>query len=239
MASHDPLSLEKIHDIPDPAARLSSKAVHDGGDPRALAAGAPEAAPPAERSPTRAERRTRARAAVVAAVAWVVAALAIFGIRPDIASPAAAAPLAAWVLGGAVALGLLLRPRARGLPAGVRAVQHALWMVPAVYVVVALIVAAPAEAPLTWQSVRGCLCIAGAMALGPLVAGALLLRGAFLSAPGWRGAAVGGLLGLAGSAGVHAHCSDRSLGHVLAAHGAAIAIAAAAGGALGRAGGRP
>ncbi len=125
------------------------------------------------------------------------------------------------------------------MPAGLRAVQHALWLVPAAYVIVAAIVAAPAEGPLTWASIRGCLCLSTAMALGPLVAGALLLRGALLSAPGWRGAAVGGLLGLAGSIGVHAHCSVRGLGHVLAAHGAAIAVAAAAGGALGRLGGRP
>jgi hypothetical protein len=226
MANVDPLSLEGMGEIPDPAAHLAGVAV-------------PPAAVPTQRSLTRDDRRVRVRAVSLVAVAWVAAALALFGVRSDIASIGVAAPIVAWVLGGAVVLGVVLRPRERGLPAGVRAVQHAIWVVPAAYVLVAALVAAPTEGPLTWASIRGCLCLSSVMALGPLVAGALLLRGAFPSAPGWRGAAVGGLLGLAGSIGVHAHCPVQGLGHLLAAHGATIAIAAVAGGALGCLGGRP
>ncbi len=254
MPSPDDLSLDAIRDIPNPLGARGGPAgpvtmggtpkppalpVTMGETPKPPALPVPEATPPAERSLTREEHRARTRTAAFAAVVWVAAAIALFGVRADIASPRVAAPIAAWLVGGALAFGVVLRPRARGLPAGVRAVQHALWVVPAAYALTAVLIAQPAEGPLTWASIRGCLCLSTAMALGPLAAGALLLRGALLSAPGWRGAAVGAVLGLAGSIGVSAHCPVESLGHILLAHGAAIAIAAAAGGALGRLGGRP
>jgi hypothetical protein len=76
------------------------------------------------------------------------------------------------------------------------------------------------------------------IAAGPLAAAAFFLRGAFLSAPGWRGAAVGALAGLAGSIGIHAHCPCQGITHLLFAHGTVIVAGAAAGGALGRIGGR-
>jgi hypothetical protein len=76
------------------------------------------------------------------------------------------------------------------------------------------------------------------MALGPLVAAALLLRRSFLAAAGWRGAAVGALAGLAGTLGVHAHCPCATVGHLLAAHGPSIAVGAVLGGVFGLARGR-
>ena len=88
------------------------------------------------------------------------------------------------------------------------------------------------------EPARTCLGISTLMTVGPLAAAAVLLRRSFLSAPGWRGAAVGGLSGLLGSAGIHAHCPCQTLGHLLAAHGAAIALGAVAGATLGRLGGR-
>jgi hypothetical protein len=226
MASPDPISLEGMDQIPDPAAR-------------ALASAVPAARPPSERALTRADRRRRSQVAVVFAAVWLGAVAVVLGLRPDLGSAAVAAPIVAWMVGGAVILGAVLRPRARGLPAGVRAVQHAVWIVPAAYVAGAVLVAVPSEAPLTWASIRSCLALSTLMTLGPLAAAALFLRGSFLSAPGWRGAAVGALTGLAGSIGIHAHCSCQVIGHLLAAHGAAILIGAAAGAALGRLGGRP
>jgi hypothetical protein len=215
-------------DIPDPIATP----VAMGGTPP------PAPAPPTERSPTRVERRRRGQAALLFGAAWIAAVVAVLGLRPDLASARVAAPIVGWLVAGAVLLRVVLRPGARGLPAGVRAIQHAGWIVPAANALGALIVAEPAEGPLTWASIRGCLCLSTLIALGPLGAAALFLRGSFLSAAGWRGAAVGGLAGLAGSLGIHAHCPVQGVGHLLAAHGAAIAIGAAAGAALGRAGGR-
>jgi len=211
-------------DIPDPAATASATV--------------PAPTFPTERSPTRAERRRRGWGAMVFAAAWIAAVVALIGLRPDLASPRVVLPIAAWLVAGAVVLGVVLRPGARGLPAGIRVVQHAVWLVPAAYALGAVIVAEPTDGPLTWASIRGCLCLSSVLALGPLAAAALFLRRSFLSAAGWRGAAVGGISGLAGSLGIHAHCPVQGVGHLLAAHGTAIVIGAAAGAALGRAGGR-
>jgi hypothetical protein len=49
---------------------------------------------------------------------------------------------------------------------------------------------------------------------------------------------VGALAGLMGSVGVHAHCPVDGISHLLFAHGAAILLGAAAGGALGHLRGR-
>jgi hypothetical protein len=228
MATHDPISLDAMGEIPDPVA----------GAPTYDAGPVPAASPPAERSPTRAERRARARVVVAFAALWMGAALAVFGLRSDAPSPGVMAPILAWALSGAAVLLLVLRPRARGLPAGVRVVQHALWVVPVAYAIGVAVFAGPGDGPLTWDGVRGCMIISTLIAVGPLAAAAVLLRGSFLSAPGWRGAAVGALAGLAGSIGIHAHCPAQGLSHLLAGHGTVIAAGAALGAALGRIGGR-
>lgn len=211
--------------------------------PNPLATSAPVAVPPpptlpTDPSPTRAERRTRAWGALLFGAAWIAVVVAVLGLRPNLASARVALPIAAWLAAGAVVLGVVLRPGPRGLPVGVRAVQHAVWLVPAAYALGAVIVAVPAEGPFTWASIRACLCLSTLIALGPLAAAAFFLRGSFLSAAGWRGAAVGALAGLSGSLGIHAHCPVQGAAHLLVAHGAAIAIGAVAGAALGRAKGR-
>jgi hypothetical protein len=176
--------------------------------------------------------------ALAFAGAWVAAGAVGFGLRPDLVSAGVIGPIAAWTLCGAVVLGVVLRPRARGLPVGVRALQHALWTVPAAYVAGAAIVNVPSSDPITWASIRGCLGTTTALTVGPLIAAALFFRGSFLSAPGWRGAAVGALAGLAGSIGIHAHCPKQALWHLLVAHGTAILAGAATGAGLGAIGGR-
>jgi len=225
MAS-EPMSLERLRDIPDPAAGVDATPV-------------PAATPPAEASLTRAARARRVVASIALATAWLLAVLFVVGFRPDLATPLVAMPIAAWLAVGAVLLGVVLRPRARGLPAGIRVVQHAVWIVPAIYVAVAVIVAAPSGLPLEWGTIRGCAAMSTSIALGSAVAAAIVLRGSFFSAAGWRGAAVGALAGLAGSVGAHAHCPVPDLGHLLAAHGAPIVLFALAGAVVGRLGGRP
>ena len=138
----DPLSLDGMDQVPDPAATVASAPV-------------PPAHLPAERSPTRADRRVLGRAALVFIVGWVAGLTALFGLRPDLATPGVAAPIAAWLTCGAVVLGVVLRPGARGLPAGVRAVQHTVWIVPLAYTAGAVLVAAPETEPFTWASLRG------------------------------------------------------------------------------------
>ncbi|MFT3768805.1 MAG: NrsF family protein [Minicystis sp.] len=223
MASADPYSLDGIDRIPDPAAHAARLPV-------------PPAAPPAEPSPTRDARRRLARVVVAVACLWLGAAVAAFGVRADIGEPLVIAPLAVWALTVVLGLVFVLRPRARGLPAPVRAVQHAIWIVPVIYVAAVLAVGAAAGGPaFGWGTVRGCLGMAHLIAVGPLAAAALLLRRSFVSASAWRGAAVGALAGLAGSLGVHAHCPVPALDHLLAAHGPAILVGCLLGGILGRA----
>lgn len=212
--------------IPDPAARVVGRTP-------------PPAIVPAEPSPTRADRARRSRVITAGAAGWIAALLALTGARPDLASPLVIAPLAAWTLACVIGLRLVLRPRDRGLPPGVRVVEHALWIVPALYVISAIAMsAANGDPPFAWSSVGACLTLTGVMSLGPLAAAALLLRGSFLSASTRRGAAVGALAGLTGSIGIHLHCPDASLGHLLAAHGPSIALGAILGAVLGRMRGR-
>lgn len=223
MMGADPYSLDGIDGIPDPAARIADR---DRPPPPAL---------PADPSPTRADRRRLARGAAVAAVAWVAAGLAMVGVRHDIATPLVIAPLAAWSLAVVLGLALVLRPRARGLPAPVRVVQHALWIIPAIYAAGVLLVGATSGGPpLEWASLRGCLAVSHVMAFGPLAAAAVLLRRSFLSASTWRGAAVGALAGLGGSLGVHAHCPAPSFDHLLLAHGPSILVGGILGAIFGR-----
>jgi hypothetical protein len=224
MTLPDPLSLDGLDQIPDPAATVPRAAV-------------PPATMPTEASPTRAERRRRVLLASALGVAWLGAVVVRLGVRADISAPAVAAPLATWVLTLAMGLLLVLRPGPRGLPPGVRAVQHALWIVPAVYVVVATLAARPAGEP-GWAAGSTCLVVAGLMALGPLAAAALIFARAFPSASTWRGAAVGALAGLSGAIGIHAHCPYQSWGHLLMAHGPVIVVGAVLGGLFGRTRGR-
>lgn len=224
MSRVDPVSLDDIGRIPDPQRAPPPP---------------PPAAPPAEPSPTRQDRRRRARAVSLAAATWVAGAVAVFGARADLATPAVMAPLALWAITITLGLAAVLRPRARGLPAPVRAVQHAIWIVPAIYAITVLITASPSgDPPLGWATIRGCLSLSAVMAAGPLLAAAVILRRSFLSASGSRGAAVGALAGLAGSFGIHVHCPIPSVDHLLAAHAPAILLGALAGAAFGRARGR-
>ena len=230
MAAPDPLSLEGLDQIPDPLVTRAAA-------PRAV----PPAVMPGAASPTRAEHRRRALLATALGVAWLGASVVRLGVRADIGAPAAAAPLAAWALTLAMGLVLVLRPGARGLPAGVRVVQHALWVVPAVYVIVAILAepSQPAGAgDPGWPAASTCLVLAGLMALGPLAAAALIFARAFPSASTWRGAAVGALAGLSGAIGIHAHCPYQSWGHLLMAHGPVIVVGAILGGLFGRTRGR-
>ncbi|APR80368.1 Hypothetical protein A7982_05715 [Minicystis rosea] len=218
--------LDGIDRIPDPAAHVARLPV-------------PPATPPTDPSPTRDDRRRLEVIAVAASCLWLGAALCICGVRADIGAPRVIAPLVVWTLTVMIGLVVLLRPWHRGLPAPVRAVQHAIWIVPAVYVGLVIAVGDGASgAPFGRGTVPGCFGLAHLMAVGPLLGAAILLRRSFLSASAWRGAAVGSLAGLAGSLGVHAHCSVPALDHVLLAHGPAILVGAVLGGILGRTRGR-
>lgn len=223
--ANEPMSLEGMEDIPDPAAFLAAR-------PPPL-----EAKAPAERSATRPQRERGRALAVAASLTWTAGSLALWGLRPDLRTPAVVIPLAAWTLLAAGALRIALRPRTRGLPWAPWAVQAALIAVPTGFALSAL-VGADLREPLLEGSTLPCALAGAQIALVPLALAALTLRRSFLSAPAWRGAAVGAACGLIGAFGIHAHCAYAAGAHVLVAHGLPILLCALLGAAAGALGGR-
>ena len=141
-------------DSPDPFSLDGLRGDPRSGGARRLRPPAPRPRRPPSRSPTRADRSRRAGPRWRSSVAWLGAVVLVLSASaPDLATPAVAAPIAAWRLGGAALLGSCCAPGPRGLPAGVRVVQHAVWIVPAAYALGVVLVAAP-EGPLTWASMR-------------------------------------------------------------------------------------
>jgi hypothetical protein len=189
----------------------------------------PEPVPPSEPSPTRAERGRRFWIAGVFSVVWVVLFALFLGIRPDLARAEVLGQVAAWTLALPLGLFIALRPRATGWPPGITALRIGLVGLVFVFVGLAVMPVEGTEAPLSFKTVRGCLSLAFVFGLLPLLVAAVVLRGAFLNAPALRGALVGAVCGLAGSAGIHSHCVVVSVSHVLLAHGLPIVIFAALG----------
>lgn len=226
MATRDQGAFEGFDDIPDPAADVLRQPV-------------PEVAPPAEPSLTRADRRRRGLLGLVVAAAWIAVVLMVQGLRKNIGAAEVVIPLVAWVALAAFALIVSLKPRARGLPPALRAVQIVVAAVPALFIAIALLATRHAERfGTTWHESRNCLVWSSIYAAGPLVIMGLLLQRSFLSAPVWRGAAIGAGTGLVASAAVHAHCISIVSAHVVLAHGFPIAILTAMGALFGALRGR-
>jgi hypothetical protein len=204
-------------DIPDPI--------------RAAQAIAPMEAP-RERSPTRAGRRTRMVLAALLSFVWVLLLTLRFGVRDDLA--AIGAKIAALVALGAVTLGLVLRSGARGRPAGIRLLQALLVAVALVYVFVAVATSLPAlEGRAAWQGMLPCFLTTLLLSFGPLLFASFVFARSFSTIPAWRGAAIGAIVGLLGSIGIDAHCTNDAYGHVLLAHGLPVVALALIGAAFG------
>lgn len=226
MTSRDPAGageLEGLAEIPDPAAALADRP-------------GPEPVVPAERSPSRRERRLRIAAGAGLAIAWLALVASEAGLH--LGSPTTVRQLALWAVAGAIALALTVR-WSRRRPAGVSTLRAVVAGVFTAFVAGALMSPSTgSETPLAWASTQPCASLALLFAAGPLVAAGVLARRAFVSAPAWRGAALGAVCGLAGSLGVHAHCPLSSAGHVIVAHGLSIALGAGLGAAFGATRGR-
>ncbi|WP_437935106.1 NrsF family protein [Sorangium sp. So ce341] len=218
--------LSGIEDIPDPAAHLAAR------PPPALAAA------PAEPSLTRPARERRALIASLVGLAWILIFSWIEGFRDDLGSPGVAVPLAVWALLAGLGLLLALRPRARGLPAGVRALQALVAAAPVGFLAAAVATLRVADPPVPLELHLRCIASAIGTGLVPFALAALVLRRSFLSAPAWRGAAIGALCGLGVVVGLGTHCALDDLIHVALAHGLPIAAGALLGAAAGAMRGR-
>jgi hypothetical protein len=226
MALSDP-TFEKFKDIPDPAASLEEQTV-------------PAIRAPEEPSPTRQGRRVRALVAVAVAIAWTGYILFDLGTRPDIGAAHVLIPLLVWLSSAALALLALFRRGDRGLPTSVRVVQIVAVALPLLFLGIAAAVTLGSDrsTPFTWSTLSPCMAWSGFAVVGPLLLSALVLRRSFLSAPVWRGAAMGAVCGLTASVLIHAHCAAPGASHVLMAHGFPAVTGALLGALLGALGGR-
>ncbi|WP_437965089.1 NrsF family protein [Sorangium sp. So ce260] len=218
--------LREIEDIPDPVAHLAAR------PPPALA----EA--PAGPSLTRPARERLALGAILAGLAWILLFSWSEGLRDDLGSPRVAVPLAVVAVLSGLGLLLALRPRARGLPAGVRAIQALAVAVPIGFLAAAVVRSRVADPPVPLALHLQCIASALCTALVPFALAAFVLRRSFLSAPAWRGAAIGTLCGLGVVVGLEAHCALDDLLHVAFAHGLPITAGALLGAAAGALRGR-
>lgn len=210
-------------------------------DPVAGAPPAPAAPPPrlaAGTSPVRrSTRRSRYLALGVSAL-WLVAHLSVYGLRGDLQRLPPlylALQVGMPALLGALSLGLALAPGRLGLGVRVKVVAGLAVLGPLTFWLLAAGVPAPyAEGQLAnfWLSSLICLDITLAWASAPLLLAALALRRAFPSAALWRSALVGAAVGLLCGAAINLHCSSVNQGHLLAGHGAPIALATLLGGLL-------
>lgn len=207
MSARDPAPFEGFDQIPDPAAA-------------ALGRAAPEASPPAAPSLTRADRKRRSILVAALAVGWVMLVTLRLGIRADIQAIDVAVPIVLWVVLAVLGVIAALRPRDRGLPPAAPVVQIVALVVPLLFLGSALIASHDAHSvEVTWRNSGSCVAWASITAVGPFLLAGLLLQRSFLSAPVWRGAAVGAVCGLCAAAGIHAHCSVAASAHVILAHG--------------------
>jgi hypothetical protein len=216
MAAPDLGDLSALADIPDPV--------------RGRAAPVADAASPAEASPTRPERRRRLVIGLVLALCWVTALTLKVGLRPEL-TPSLLLEIGLWSVMAVVALAIALHPGRRGVSLRVTVLGAALMGLPAFFLMTALAWSVDAPpVPLTLPSWGGCLGLATAIGLGPLVIALYLFRHAFVAAAPWRLGLLGAVSGLAGTIGCQAHCPlGHAFSHVSLSHGMPILVGAIAG----------
>lgn len=225
MEDGETFDLKALEAIPDPLRRRPPPAVTP--------------APPAEPSPTRADRQRRAVIGLAAAVTWVVVLSALLGLRKDLGSPAVALPLVAWALVCAAGFFLVVGPGERGMPRAARVAQAVVVLVPLAFVLLSLPALLGARTvPFSWPKTGRCVTWANVIAAVPLLCATLVFRRALLGSPVWRGAAIGALCGLGGTIGIHLHCGMLEVAHVFTAHGLPMVLGAGLGAGLGAVGGR-
>lgn len=209
--------------------------------PRAqsLASAPPEPKPPQEPSPTRAVRTVRAVLGLALALCWLGYVMRYWGLRADITAMYVAIPLALWVLGVGYSLYCLIKPDTQGLVRNVRVAWAVVMGLPILFLVSAGLGAIGGEPlPFTWEYSFPCIMWSGIAGCVPILAAVLLFRRSFVSAPVWRGSAIGAAIGLSAGLTIHAVCPYTDAAHVLVTHGLPILAGALLGAGLGALGGR-
>jgi hypothetical protein len=213
-------------DIPDP---LAGAPMPTGGSPAA----------PTATSPTRAEMKKRRTGALVGALVWTGAVLAVFGLREELHENAGlvAGQAIAWLLLVLSALVLAVGGGSRGLGSPVAWARVLAIGAPVAFLVASLFwlpkTTAPFGATGEFSNLVICFSLGVAVAL-PLIALALWsVRRSFPAAPGWRGALLGAASGLGAALVLTLHCGSPLGGHVALAHGMPLVLSSVAGAWLG------
>jgi hypothetical protein len=219
MAAEDRFA-EMWKDIPDPLAPSSAAAVRS-------------VEPPRPASSTRAAMKTRRGIALAAMVAWSAIVLLRWGFRPEIAERsffvAGQAILFAALLASAGVIAI--SPGRRGLGGPVSRARIAALGAPIAFMLIGLLWLPP-DSPGSFGDIGPGAAIGPCVLIGLLVVVPILLvalwafQRTFPSAAGWRAAALGAAVGLAGSLVLTMHCGSPFGGHVALAHGLPIVIAA-------------
>ncbi|MEO8184238.1 MAG: hypothetical protein ABI895_35915, partial [Deltaproteobacteria bacterium] len=81
-----------------------------------------------------------------------------------------------------------------------------------------------------WLGTGVCLDLTLLWELAPLLLAGMALRRAFPASARWRGALVGGAIGLGCGSAINLHCSNPNPSHLVAGHGVPIVVAALVGG---------
>ncbi|HEX3771934.1 MAG TPA: NrsF family protein [Polyangiaceae bacterium] len=226
--------LDRLGDVPDPLAGFGG-ALEGRPLPPMPSAIAP--------SPTRRQVGNLRVAALLAALAYDVAWIAIMNKRDDLRtmSPVAllvevSIPFAAAVL----ALLAAAAPGSRGLGEPKARLAAMSLLAPAVFVVstVALSRVLPvvgeADAGPFWAHALRCFSWTSLYTLGPLVFAGWAFRRSFVTAPVWKMASLGVAAGAAGAATMVFVCSVGTPMHVLVGHGGPMLVGALFGIVLGR-----
>jgi hypothetical protein len=202
--------------IPDPFAQAVGEAV-------------PAPAPrPASPSASRSRRRALRLAAACGAGLYEAAGVAFFKTRPDLSTAQTA--LVALELALPLALGtivLVLAAKGGRLGLGEPTIRLAAWVIGAP-VLFGLVTVAFFPTDLVgeafWSRTETCFLVTAILAAGPLLLGALALRSAFVSAAGWRTAAMGIASGALAASTMALVCPVDGTLHVLLGHGTMMLV---------------
>jgi hypothetical protein len=211
--------LQRLGEIPDPFAGASARLAPRPPPAEVRAAMGP--------SPARGRVRSLRAGAFVIAVAYEIAALAVYKVRPDVAS------LPAWQLalgflipaaGALFALGAAVRGGDRGLgesPVRLRALTLA---APTLFVLATWIALPHRGDAAFWAHALDCMVTTAVLGAVPVLFAAWVMRRSFAAAAGWRAAAMGIACGALAATAISLVCANEDAGHVLVGHGTAMLV---------------
>ncbi|MEI9947894.1 MAG: NrsF family protein [Pseudomonadota bacterium] len=216
--------------LPDPDLSALFREIPDPGLAAPAASSTPRV-PELGASPARDVARRRRLAALTASVAWLLAQLAVYGIRSDydgLPLLYVAAQILLPLLLAVASLCVALSYGKLGLGLKIGLISGLAVLGPLAFCLVALGAPVPDAAGPGAASLVGivvCFEITVAWTAVPLLCAALALPGAFATSVRWRSALVGAAVGLFAAATMNLVCPNVAPLHVLMSHGLPVTVA--------------